>query len=93
MIYILNKQKEKETLLTNRKLNLFLAIYYGQNSKLLSKIGFFREIPVRFGTIMKTVIKSTQCMKLVPIALRFTYQNLKSCKSHEKKMKQRTSDS
>ena len=28
--------------------------------------------------------KSTQCKKLVPNALRFIYQNLKSCKSHEK---------
>ena len=30
------------------------------------------------------VIKSTQYKKLAPNALRFTYQNLKSCKSHEK---------
>ena len=73
MIYILNKQKEKETLSTNRKLNLFLVIYYGQNSKLLSKTGFFREILVRFGTIIKTIIKSTQCKKLVPNDFRFTY--------------------
>ena len=37
-------------------------------------------------------LKSTQYKKLEPNSLRFTYQNLKSCKSHEK-MKQRTSDS
>ena len=54
MIYILNKQKEKETLSTYRKLNLFLVFHYGQNSKLLSKTGLFTEIPVRFGTIIKT---------------------------------------
>ena len=35
-------------------------------------------------------IKSTQYKKLVPNALRFTYQNLKSCKPHEK-TKQKTS--
>ena len=29
-------------------------------------------------------VKSTQYKKLVPNALRFTHQNLKSCKSHEK---------
>ena len=52
-IQLLNKQNEKETLSTNGKLNLFLVFHYGQNSKLLSKTGLFREIPVRFGTIIK----------------------------------------
>ena len=35
-------------------------------------------------------LKSTQYKKLAPNALRFTYQNLKSCKPHEK-TKQKTS--
>ena len=45
------------------------------------------------GAILNQIIKSTQYKKLGPNALRFPYQNLKSCTSHEKKMKQRTSDS
>ena len=35
-------------------------------------------------------LKSTQYKKLAPNALRFTYQNLKFCKPHEK-TKQKTS--
>ena len=35
----------------------------------------------------KTNVMSTQYKKLAPKALRFTYQNLKPCKSHEKKIK------
>ena len=38
------------------------------------------------------LLKSTQYKKLVPNALRFTYQNLKSCKPHEK-TKQKASKS
>ena len=33
------------------------------------------------------LVKSTQYKKLAPNALRFTYQNLKSCKPHEKQNK------
>ena len=36
-------------------------------------------------------VKSTQYKKLVPNALRFTYQNLKPCKQHEKS-NQKTSE-
>ena len=36
-------------------------------------------------TYILLLVKSTQCKKLVPNALWFIYQNLKSCKSHQKK--------
>ena len=48
--------------------------------------GFIRQIILG----LALALKSTQYKKLVPNALRFTYQNLKSCKPHEK-TKQKTS--
>ena len=43
--------------------------------------GFSENVSIYIQVIFS--LKSTQYKKLVPNALRFTYQNLKSCKPHE----------
>ena len=42
------------------------------------------ESPEAITMVVAVQVKSTQYKKLVPNASRFTHQNLKSCKSHEK---------
>ena len=78
-----------------KSLNYFYK-YCSVCSKKLHKISFFNifwgqnRLLLRIW-ILSARVKSTQYKKLVPNALLFTYQNLKSCKPHEK-TKQKTSN-